>query len=236
MKRLLCILIVLLSICGCAPKSMVKLPDHGRTDLHYVIDASHPDNYPAFMVGEGNIYSCRYGIHFYAADEFVPPKTRMFAELLATARPQLVEHKVELDRFDVYHNLRLRLLSFAGTGLGGAVGHEIARNADEKNNPAVDLPPFVLVENPGNGRPDNHENQIGCDGAAEGEYYPSQVNGGSDVIVVWLNFKVDAKPYSYRSMYQFHFDSQGGEGIAVITAIRTTIDAVASRILLQPAG
>jgi hypothetical protein len=230
MKRVLLILVVL-SLCGCTPPgSIVKFEQQPQATGSYVSSAMQPDNYPSFPLGEGNIYSCRYGIHYYAADEFSPSKLQVFSALLASEKPAITSHKVELNRFDVYRNWRLRLLSRAGSSMGGALGYGIARNADEKNNPTASLPPFLIQEHPGNGRSNDQENQIGCDGKAEGEYYPSQVNGGSDVIVTWLSFTVDGKAYDFRSTYQFHFDAEGGNDKAVRTAVTTTIKEAAAKI------
>ena len=231
--KLLLALPAALSLGGCTPpSSLVKFDQQAPAVPNYVTNATHADDYPAFPMGEGNIYSCRYGIHYYSAGEFSPSKLQVFSTLLAAEKPSIVSHEVELSRFDVYRNWRLRLLSKAGNGMGSALGSAIAQNADEKNNPTAALPPFSIEENPGNGRPDEHENQIGCDGKAEGEYYPSHVNGGSDVIVVWLRFKVDGKSYDFRSMYQFHFDADGGKDKAVTTAIASTIKEVAARVSL----
>jgi hypothetical protein len=224
--------VALLLLGGCLPASSIKFDQPLATPEPYVSSAIKADDYPSFAFGEGNIYSCRYGIHFYSAAEFSPSKLQVFSSLLASAKPAIVAHKVQLDRFDVYHNWRLRLLSAAGNSMGGAVGATIARKADEKNNPTTSLPQFVLQENPGNEHGGDQENQIGCDAKGEGEYYPSQVNGGNDVIIVWLGFTVDGRPYSYRSMFQFHFDEAGGKDQAVGAAISATIREIAAGIVI----
>jgi len=51
------------------------------------MDTTEPDSYPGFMVAEGNIYSCRYGIHHQSQEEFDPPKAQVFATLLARNVP-----------------------------------------------------------------------------------------------------------------------------------------------------
>ncbi|HET9033308.1 MAG TPA: hypothetical protein VFN25_10425, partial [Dokdonella sp.] len=136
-------------------------------------------------------------------------------------------------QFDVYRNYRLRSLS--GTrAMGGAIFTAVAGAADRKNSKALDLERFAIRSDPGDGRWNPDENQVGCDGRGEGEYYASEVNGGSDVVVIWLKFAVDDKLYSFRSAYQYHFDeaaSLTGED-KIKEAIEMTIASIASKIVL----
>ena len=215
---------------GCMPKQIVHVEAAHAGSFSFVEDATGKDDYPATPIGEANIYSCRYGIHFYVKDEIVPPKADAFAELLAESKPAITTHKVRLTRFDIYRNWRLRLLSGAGRSMGGAVGYSIAGAADNANNPTTTLERFALQENPGDGRNGRTGNQIGCDGAGEGEYFASDVNGGRDVIVIWLEFDVDGRPYKFRSAYQFNYDSVPANEKAVAEAIRETVAGVAGKI------
>lgn len=226
-----CLALTCFALVGCGPPpKIIKMNSQPGQVIASVTDATAKDSYPAFAIGEGNIYSCRCGIHHYDKSEFVPPKAQMFGEMLTKANPAAKEHAIVLEQFDVYLNWRLRLLSGAGKSQGGGLGMAVAGYADAQNNPTATLPPFTIQENPGNGRSDPNQNEIGCDGAGEGEYYPSQINGGSDVIVTWLKFSVDGKPYSYRSTYGFHFDAPGASEEAARKAIQLTIEAAAQRI------
>lgn len=232
LQRVAGCLVVGLLLSGCAPKQVVHMDAPHAGSLSFLEDATGEDDYPSILAGEGNIYSCRYGIHFYVKDEFVPPKAAVFADLLAESKPAIATHKVRLTRMDVYRNWRLRLLSGAGKSMGGGVGYAIADSADKANNPTTTLDRFALTENPGDGRHGRTDNQIGCDGAGEGEYFASDVNGGRDVIVIWLEFDVDGRPYKFRSAYQFNYDSVPGNDKAVAEAIRETVTAAAAKVSL----
>jgi hypothetical protein len=216
---------------GCTPQAAIKLDaDNDKSEPSYVRDETLADHYPSFVAGEGNIYSCRYGIHAYGKDEFHPPKNEMFERLLAKENPSLASHDVRLKRFDVYRNYRVRLLKAAGQSIGGVVVPGQARKLEAQQNPKVATLTFSLQQNPGNGRGDSAENQIGCDGASEGEYFPSQVAPDNDAIVVWLSFTIDGTPYDFRSMLQFGYVSQEANDRAVSYAINETLQAVAKKL------
>lgn len=224
-------LFLLGSLSGCLTLPPLKMTELESAQGAFVIDKTKPDNYPAVGIAEANIYSCRMGIRFIKRDRFAMPKPTVFGALLAKERPDIASHQVVLERFDVYQNYRLRALS--GTrSMGGAVFAAVASSADNKNNKSVDLQNFSLKANPGDGRWNPGENQVGCDGRAEGEYYASEVNGGHDVIVTWLNFSVDDKSYSFRSAYQYQFDESASPTAdeMVKKGIEMTVTAVASEI------
>ena len=223
---------VAVALTGCGPQLLVKVdaPPSNGVDTAYVRDEAGRDRYPSFAGGEGNIYSCRYGIHGYLRSELDPPKEELFARLLAEAKPAIVAHDVRLERFDIYRNWRTRLLRFAGQTMGGAVVSGQAHKLDAEHNPDVVQEAFSLQQDPGDGRGARTENQIGCDGVGEGEYFPSEVTRGHDVIVIWLNFKVDGQPYRFRSMYQFQYTDLPGNDKAVADAIKVTIREVAKKL------
>ena len=226
-------LLVLGALSGCITLPAFQMSGLDAGKGSFVVDKTKPDSYPAVGIAEGNIYSCRAGIRFIKAERFVPPKAATFGALLAKELPEITFHRVVLERFDVYQNYRLRSLS--GTRvMGGGVMAAVASAADHKNNKTMDLQNFSIKSNPGDGRWKPGENQVGCDGRGEGEYYASEVNGGHDVIVTWLNFSVDDKPYSFRSAYQYQFDessSRTGDD-KVMKAIELTVAATAAEISL----
>ena len=216
---------------GCTPQTSIKLDaGNGKGKPSYVRDETLADHYPSFLGGEGNIYSCRYGIHAYAKNEFHPPKHEMFERLLAKEKPSLALHDVRLKRFDVYRNYRVRLLKAAGQSIGGVVVPDQARKLQAQQNPKVAALTFSLQQNPGNGRGDSAENQIGCDGTSEGEYFPSQVAPDNDAIVIWLSFTIDGTSYDFRSMLQFGYVSLEANDRAVSYAIDETLQAVAKKL------
>lgn len=224
-------LLLLGTLSGCVTLPPIKVPGLDSVSGSFVIDQTKPDNYPAVGLAEGNIYSCRAGIRYIKGERFTPSKAATFGALLVKELPGITARRVVLERFEIYQNYRLRSLS--GTRpMGGAVFAAVAGAADNKNNKSIDLPNFSLKANPGNGRWKPAENQVGCDGRAEGEYYASEVSGGHDVIVTWLNFTVDEKPYSFRSAFQYQFDESSSRTAddMVMKAIELTVAAVAAEI------
>ncbi len=196
----------------------------------YLANELKTDDYPSFMVGEGNIYSCRYGISFISSDEFVPPKDQIFSALLKRNLPNIETHKVALERFDVYYNRRLRTLSAATAGIiGGAIGGAISASIDSNNygftykNLLVDVIPETYPIN-------TDENAVGCDGENEGEYYTSRVTAGHDVIVTWLKFRVDGVPYHFRTLYQIQPEKPDDVSKGIMGAIQKSIAAISSKI------
>lgn len=232
MKKLSFGVFVLLCLAGCAPLNQIVMSDLEHPGPQFVVDQTKPDDYPAFLTGEGNIYSCHYGIHYESAKEFHPPKAQMFADLFAKALPEITDHRVVLKRFDVYYNRRLAELAGFGNAMGGAIGAAIASAGNVNKNVFI-FKKIILVSDPLSIKHDPTEHQVGCDDAHEGEYYASEITGGNNVVITWLTFDVDGKPYRFKSYYQFqpHGKEKAPQGIA--EAIRMTIDGVASKIKLD---
>jgi hypothetical protein len=217
---------------GCASLDhKVAMTNLQQPSSHFLVDETKPDDYPSFAAGEGNIYSCRYGIHYQSADEFDPPKAEIFAALLAEQLPSIVNHNVELERFDVFLNQRLKYLHMVGRGMGGAVGEAIASvgtvnlNVYTFKKIQIDSSPGTVVH--------LEENMVGCDNAFEGEYYASEISGGHDVVVTWLKFRVDETTYHFKTYYQFQpaDDVEATNGVA--EAIRMSIEGIAPKIAVQ---
>jgi hypothetical protein len=230
-KNLIGIIAVGILMSGCALKKNVVLNNIGTTpiDDSYVNNQLDPDSYPGFMAGQGNIYSCRYGIAFITRKEFTPPKEQMFAFLLKQNIPNIDKHKVTLEQFDVYYNQRLKSLSGAGTAMGGIVGQMIASSANNSNfgftynNLLVDIIPDTYPI-------ETTENAVGCDNANEGEYYPSRVTAGHDVVVTWLKFQIDDESYHFRTLYQVQPEGLDEIDEAISTAIIESMKAVTQQI------
>src|SRR5579863_9048845 len=90
----------LLVLGGCAVMNKpISMTDLRPPVQQYVEDQSPDDDYPGLLTGEGNDYSCRYGIHFESKEEYTPPKAQLFADLLAQDLPAITTHKVVLQRF-----------------------------------------------------------------------------------------------------------------------------------------
>jgi hypothetical protein len=221
---------------GCAAMdNKVSMGDLQQPSQQFVVDRTPPDTYPGFLAAEGNDLSCRYGIHHESANELSPPKAQLFAALMAKVLPSITSHTVVLERFDVYYNHRLKALHVLGSGgVGGFVGAAI-QDANEKaahQNISVFTFDKVLIDS--NPEVDRHagENQVGCDNRHEGEYYPSEISGGHDVVVTWLKFTVDNQPYHFRIYYQFQPENKDQIAAGIQDALQMSIQGIAPRIQL----
>lgn len=220
-------------LCGCGlVRHEVKFDGVEPAAGAYVRDATEPDGYPPFGFAEGYIFSCRYGIHHQSREDFDPPKDQVFAALLAKNLPVVVKHEVVLQRFDVYYNHRLKALKQASIGTGGIVGQIMAETARQNENVFTYKQILIDLDPASHPRPKN-ENQVGCDDANEGEYYASEITGGADVIVTWLKFTIDGKPYHVRSFYPFHPEEKPEVAQAIRKAIGLTVEGASTRIRLR---
>lgn len=222
-----------LGLSGCAAlNDPVTMGDLQAPAQQFLADQTQPDDYPSFMAGEGSDFSCRYGIHFETKDEFSPPKAQLFADLLAQDLPAITSHKVVLQRFDVYYNMRLKLLHDLGnTGLGGIIGSTMAEQAAYQNMGVLVFDKLIMDTNP---EVDRHpgENQVGCNNAHEGEYYPMEISGGFDVVVSWFKFTVDGRPYEFRTFYQVQPQDKAARLAGIDEAIRMSVQGISKRIQL----
>jgi hypothetical protein len=231
MRKIIYAPLVAALLSGCASiGNPVSVTTPSQIDTAFVTDATKPDNYPGYLAGEGNIYSCRFGIHMESKAEFNPPKAQIFASLLAQDRPEISTHHVVLQRFDVYQNQRLKMLNKVGSMEGGYIGYRLAKaglvnaNLYTFKRLIVDLDPMT--------KRGKNEHQVGCDDRKEGEYYSSEISGGHDVIVTWLIFSVDGKSYTFRTFYQYQPASKNEIAAGISNAIHDTVDAVAQRIAI----
>ena len=236
MKLVLVTIACSISLWGCAAMdNKVSLGDLPQPPQQFVVDRTQPDNYPGFLGGEGNDLSCRFGIHHESANEFSPPKAQLFSALMAKSLPSITSHKVQLERFDVYYNHRLRALHVVGSGgVGGAVGAAIQATNEQAahQNISVFTVDKLLIDAEPEVNRHPGENQVGCDNRHEGEYYPSEISGGHDVVVTWLKFTVDNKPYYFKTFYQFQPDGKDQIAAGIRDAIQMSIHGIAPRIQL----
>lgn len=227
------VVVTLLGLTGCASLDRaVAMPDLKAPAQPYLTDQTEPDDYPGFLAGEGNDFSCHYGIHFETKGEFSPPKAQLFADLLAQDLPAIASHKVVLQRFDVYYNQRLRVLHALGNaGIGGIVGSSMAEQAAYQNMGVFTYDKLLIDAKP---EVDRHpgENQVGCDNAHEGEYYPMEISGGYDVVVSWFKFTVDDHPYEFRTFYQLQVENKAAMLAGTDEAIRMSVQGIAKQIQL----
>jgi hypothetical protein len=230
MRTLVVVVACTIAMEGCASlQNKVTMPDLPQPSRSLVVDKTQPDSYPGFLAGEGNDLSCRYGIHHESADEFSPPKAQLFAGLMVKAIPSITAHKLVLERFDVYYNHRLQALHVVGGALGDGVIKSMDERAAHQNSTVFTFDKLLVDTNPD---VDRHpgENQVGCDNRHEGEYYPSEISGGHDVVVTWLKFSVDGHPYYFRTFYQFQPDNKEAVAAGLKEALQMTAQAIAPRI------
>ena len=236
MKLTLTMVLASVALTGCAVMdNQVKMDDLQRPSVPFLVDKTSPDSYPAFLAAEGNDLSCRYGIHHESAAEFTPQKAQVFAALLAQALPSIVSHKVVLEQFDVYYNHRLKALHVLGSGgVGGFVGAGIAtaNNQTAHQNSSVFTVDKVLIDTDPEVNRHPGENQVGCDNRHEGEYFPSEISGGHDVIVTWMKFTVDQHPYYFRSFYQFMPEGKVMVAEGIREALQMSVNGIAPKIKL----
>ena len=229
MLRSLCVSFLCLVLGACATVShKVTIAEPPGTDTEFVLDLTKPDSYPSFGLGQGNIYSCRYGIRMLLSNEFDPPKAKMFADLISSALPKIKGQQVKLQRFDVYINHRLKSLNGAGNVIGGALG-AIISEAGRVNENVYTFQKLLVDTDPYTARNPN-EHQVGCDDAHEGEFYASEISGGHTVVVIWLKFSIDDRAYNFRTFYQYQPANISEEDAGVSAAIQMTFPAVAERI------
>lgn len=234
MKRLLCVAGALCLLTGCASTVRRDVVMTGITVSAptFVVDATQPDNYPGYMAAEGNIYSCRYGIHHLARDEFSPSKVVIFESLLRQELPEIEGRRVVLERFDVYHNAKLRVRALVAPTVGGAVGGIVGAMIQSSLEDPVQG--FALQRAFVDEDPLHHkipgENEVGCEDKQEGSYYASYVGGGVDVIVSWLAFRIDDKPFLFKTYYAFQPDDKARIAAALQESMRMSVVAAAQRV------
>ena len=62
-KSWLMVAVALLMLSGCGLHRDFVMPNLPPSNTSFVVDATQPDENPAFLAGEGNVYSCQFAIH-----------------------------------------------------------------------------------------------------------------------------------------------------------------------------
>ena len=234
MNRLLLILTVCLTS-GCAGiKHHIFIPGVEAPKESYVENHLQKDNYPGFLAAEGNIYSCRYGIHFMSHSELPHPKDVIFASMFAKYHPEITKHKIKLHRFDIYYNWRIRALKNAapavGAAVGGVLGSTIQSSIDGYANTLHGSYVYedLLVEvNPEKMEVKDEDKFVGCRKRDEGEYLAGVVSKGHDVVVSRFKFELDGTEYSFKTYHQTNW---GTINDAVNRALRMSFKAMGERL------
>lgn len=218
-----------LFLSGCAVTPKITITGLTSPKSFLISELSEVD-YPGFMAGAGNIYSCRYGIHYKEPNEFTPPRDVIFSGLMYKNIPNIENHKLKLTQFDIYYNNRLKLLHAFGKVFSGGVAGDMATQAAKRGHYGFMDKNFLIDSIPQSFPFKTEEVVAGCDNANEGEYYPSRVTGGHDVIVGWYKFTIDGKPYHFRTLYQFQPETKEDVGAGFTTSIKKSIEAIAKQI------
>jgi len=228
-KKLLLAPVLIILLSGCVATAPVNMQGLTSPKSFLVSDIKNVD-YPGFLAAAGNIYSCRYGIYYKTPSEFNPPRDVIFAGLLYKYLPVIEKHKVVLTQFDVYYNTRLKQLHNASGALGGGVASSIALDASRRGNYGF-MDKNLLVDSVPETFPfKTEEVSVGCDNANEGEYFPSRVSGGHDVVVSWFKFSIDGKEYHFRSLYQFQPETKDAIQEGVAKAIDRSLREISSKL------
>jgi hypothetical protein len=214
----------LLMLSGCGLHRDFVMPNLPPSNTSFVVDATQPDENPAFLAGEGNVYSCQFAIHHMRREDFTPPKERIFEALLAKELPEVISRRVVLERFDVYMNgqvsTRLAAYDIVVSMYGGLQyilpNAPINERAILEMNPQVPAPKGVKM--------------VGCEDRAEGAYNAAYGQSGHNMIVTWLAFSIDGVPYVFRSNYLYQAKNMTEANQVIDRALRATVGGVAERI------
>lgn len=221
------LLISLFSGCALTPPVKMSLVASPKS---FVENKLKEKDYPGYMAGAGNIYSCRYGIYYKNSNEFTPSRDKIFESLLFKYLPKISKHKVSLTQFDVYYNKRLKQLNAVAPSLGGGIITDIAMAAAERGHYGFMSKNFLIDSVPKSFPLKTDEVVVGCDDANEGEYYPSRVSGGHDVVVSWFTFSVGRKTLRFRTLYQFQPESKDDIQKGISIALDRSIKEIAARL------
>ncbi|MGE5624084.1 MAG: hypothetical protein ACM3ZT_00895 [Bacillota bacterium] len=196
-------LLISIALTGCSvafPMVHIDSPPLPSNDRTTFIDKRIIDNPPAFLAGEGNIYSCHYGIRRVDDNAFDPPRMVLLHaylanQILTDSQP----HIATLYRFEIYWNGHL-IAERGGTaaataglaGMSGAGGgtRTAALAVAAGSGPSVQ--PGAL---PG-------DTLVGCENSQQGEYYYREApDPDSRPIVTYIDIDVDGKDYKIRHLH-----------------------------------
>ena len=218
-----------LLITSCAVTPPVSFNVLPKSKLSITNNLSTVD-YPGYMAGAGNIYSCRFGIYYKTPDEFSPSREVIFASLMEKNIPKIENHKIVLLQFDVYYNRRLKQLRTASKAIGSGIAASYAENAARRGDYGFMEKNFLIDKIPDSFPVKTGEVSVGCDEANEGEYFPSRVSGGHDVVVGWFKYSIGGKIYHFRTEYQFQPENDQKIQAGISKAIEISIENIATQI------
>lgn len=177
---LISILTLILSGCTINPPQNLSLSGTPQSNS-FVTDDREDLDYPGYMAGEGNIYSCHYGIAYFE-DELLNPKPISILEHhLIQNHPEISKNNVSVNRFDIFYNWKEPLMQVAKHSVAGALSGVTGNT-------------WVAKEGPLEGE------IIGCENENLGEYYRSEVPVGYAAMVTYLDLNVDSRVIKVRNV------------------------------------
>lgn len=175
-------LVLTSAISGCSinPPQNLSLPGNSQNSS-FVTDNRQELDYPSYMAGEGNIYSCHYGIAYYS-DELLNPKPISILEHhLIENYPELRKSNISVNRMDIFYNWKEPLMQVAKRSVAGALTGSTGHTWVAKEGP-------IQAE------------VIGCEDESLGEYYRSEVPVGHAAMVTYLDMIVDSRIIKIRNV------------------------------------
>jgi len=193
------ILILSISIMGCSMHKPIVIENTGTTHNISIEDARKKVDYPGYLTGEGNIYSCHYGIHLYRENEIIPSKLVLLQSSLEQ-KFNLKGADITLNRFEIYSNMD----PFAGASAAGLAGGLIGLGIYEVLSTDVAGASEAIYQE-GKEIDLNRGTLSGCDSGQSkiqhGEFYVREVLDQHVAIVTYLNIYINGAFLKLRSVY-----------------------------------
>lgn len=183
MQKRVCLLILFMAVlsgCSINPPQTLGLPGQPQGSA-FVKDNRQALNYPGFLAGEGNIYSCHYGIAYLGKDLLTPDPLSILEYHLAQHHPDIATRNVTLNRFDIFYNWKEPLMGVAKNAAAGALTGATGDSWTARQGPMTGP-------------------VIGCEDEELGEYYRSEVPIGNPAMVTYLELVVDDRSVKIRNV------------------------------------
>lgn len=204
-----------LACSGCATVAKVDLPDAAKSNVLPVSDM-RPVGEKDRKIFSLFITSEKYGI-IRAGDGNIDPSPVRLLQYRAFQKFGAADHKITIDHFVIYENMKSQLRSGAtGAAIGGIIGAEIA-NAMSGHGPASQQTQ-VIAESTFDNLDDQNEYQRGF-------YTASENPDKGSVFVIYIGTNVDGKRVLTRTIASM--DKHGSENplaAAVELAIKNHLD------------
>ncbi|CAH0991080.1 hypothetical protein SIN8267_01181 [Sinobacterium norvegicum] len=180
MKKQSFIIMAVLGVSGCSTGA-VELPLPYNEELSSIkVEQLKPVDYPGYFSGEGNIYSCYYGVHYIKPEEFRPSSVAVLDQYLSDNYPGIGDHSVEVLRFDIYYNYSEVMKTIVPKNVAT---HTAASGVVHTS---IKFEKGMI---------------IGCEGTSTGEFNRSEVEAGSPAVVKHLDLVIDGENFSFRHVY-----------------------------------